>query len=150
MLRDMKKGTATGDNHLYKETLKAGEVTTLKTLSCTLNVCQNKQIPTVCKKDKMVIILENYIPTYLLSNIYKVLTKVLTKRLDKIFDENHPEEQVGFRRRFSMTDHIHVINQLKEKCRKYNIPLCITFVDYDKSFRPRFKNRGQKMCSSNS
>ena len=29
----MKKGTATGDNHLYKETLKAGEVTTLKILN---------------------------------------------------------------------------------------------------------------------
>ena len=28
------------DNHLYKETMKAGEITTLKTLSCTLNVYQ--------------------------------------------------------------------------------------------------------------
>ena len=24
----------------------------------------------------------------------------------------------------STTDHIHAINQLKEKCREYNIPLC--------------------------
>ena len=32
-----------------------------------------------------------------------------------------------------MTDHIHAINQLKKKCREYNIPLCVAFVDYEKA-----------------
>ena len=32
------------------------------------------------------------------------------------------------------TDHIHVVNKLMEKCREYNIPLCIAFVDYEKAF----------------
>ena len=32
-----------------------------------------------------------------------------------------------------MTDHIHAINQLKEKCREYNITLGIAFVDYEKA-----------------
>ena len=31
-------------------------------------------------------------------------------------------------------NHIHVINQLKEKCREYNIQLCVDFVDYEKAF----------------
>ena len=35
---------------------------------------------------------------------------------------------------YSTTDHIHAINQLKEKCREYNIPLCVAFVDYEKEF----------------
>ena len=26
------------------------------------------------------------------------------------------------------------MNQLKEKCREYNIPLCVAFVDYEKAF----------------
>ena len=49
-------------------------------------------------------------------------------------DENQPREQAGFRSKYSTTDHIHAINQLKEKCREYNIPLCVAFVDYEKAF----------------
>ena len=33
----------------------------------------------------------------------------------------------------STTDHIYAINQLKEKCREYNIALCVAFVDYEKA-----------------
>ena len=29
---------------------------------------------------------------------------------------------------------IHAINQLREKCREYNIPLCVAFVYYEKAF----------------
>jgi len=78
--------------------------------------------------------LNNYRLLCLLSNIYKVLTKVLTKRLEKTLDENQPREQAGFRSGYSTTDHICIINQLKEKCREYNIPFCIAFVDYEKAF----------------
>ena len=77
--------------------------------------------------------LKNYRLICLLSNIYKVLTKVLTKWLEKTLKCNQPREQVAFRSGYSMTDHIHVVNQLK-KCRKYNIPPCIAFVDYEKAF----------------
>ena len=31
-------------------------------------------------------------------------------------------------------DHIHTINQLREKCDKYNLPLCLTFADFEKAF----------------
>ena len=33
-----------------------------------------------------------------------------------------------------MTDHIHAINQLKEKCLEYNTRLCVAFVDCEKAF----------------
>ena len=29
---------------------------------------------------------------------------------------------------------VHAINQLKEKCREYNIPMCAASVDYEKAF----------------
>ena len=94
------------------------------------------------KNAKMIIIfkkgnkkdLKNYRPIRPLSNIYKVLTKVLTKRIKKTLDENQPREQAGFKSGHSTTDHIHVVNQPKEKCREYNIPLCIAFDDYEKAF----------------
>ena len=66
--------------------------------------------------------------------MYKLFTKITTTRLEKKLDENQPREQAGFRNKYSTTDHIHAINQLKEKCREYNIPLCVAFVDYEKAF----------------
>ena len=45
-----------------------------------------------------------------------------------------PREQAGFGSKYSTTDYIHAINQLKEKCREYNIPLCVAFVAYEKAF----------------
>ena len=66
--------------------------------------------------------------------MYKLFTQIITTRLEKKLGENQPREQVGFRSKYSTTDHIHAINQLKEKCREYNIPLCVAFVDYEKAF----------------
>ena len=66
--------------------------------------------------------------------MYKLFTKIITTRLEKKQDENQPREQAGFRSKYSTTDRIHAINQLKEKCREYNIPLCVAFVGYEKAF----------------
>ena len=66
--------------------------------------------------------------------MYKLFTKITRTRLEKTLDENQPREQAGFRSKYTTTDRIHVINQLKEKSRKYNIPLCVAFLDYEKVF----------------
>ena len=73
-------------------------------------------------------------PICLLTNMYKLFTKIITTRLEKKLDENQPREQAGFRNKYSTTDPIHSINQLKEKCREYDRPLCVAFVDYEKAF----------------
>ena len=41
--------------------------------------------------------------------------KIITTRLEKKLDENQPREQARFRSKYSTTDHIHAINQLKLK-----------------------------------
>ena len=126
-------------NTINIETLIAGEYTILKTLAKLHTKCLSKRrIPRARKNGKMVLIynkeirkdLKCYISICLISNIYKVFTEVLTKRLEKTLNENQPRKQAGFRSRYSMTDHIHVVNQLKEKCNEYNIPPCITFIEY--------------------
>ena len=68
--------------------------------------------------------------------MYKPFTKIITTRQEKKLDENQPRDLAGFRSKYSTTGHIHAINQLKEKCREYNIPLCVAFVDYEKAFDP--------------
>ena len=78
--------------------------------------------------------IKNYRRICLLSNIYKLFTTIITTRLEKKLDKNQPREQAGFMSKYSTTDHMHAINQLKEKCREYNIPLCVAFVDYEKAF----------------
>ena len=59
-----------------------------------------------------------------MSTIEHKLYEVLTKELMK----TQSLEQAGIRNRYSSTDHIHVVNQLK--CRYYNIPLCMGFIYY--------------------
>ena len=131
----MNSGTATGNNYINIETLKAGEDTISKTFAKLYTKClSERRIPIARKNDKMAIMfkkgnkkdLNNYRPICVLLNIYKVLTK----RLEKTLDVNQPREQAGY----STADYIHVGNQLKEKCREYNIPFCIAFVDNEEAF----------------
>ena len=115
-LRDMKNGTATGNDHTNIETLKAGEdwyllmlsKSTLKTLAKLYTKCLSERrirIPTAWKNAKMMIIFKREIRktsritdqyVYYQTSIYEVLTKVLTKRLEKTLDENQPREQALF------------------------------------------------------
>ncbi|XP_042886328.1 uncharacterized protein LOC122262382 [Penaeus japonicus] len=61
-------------------------------------------------------------------------TKIIGSRITRSLNESQPREQAGFRKSFSTTDHLHVINQLIEKCAEYKIPILIALVDYNKAF----------------
>ena len=54
--------------------------------------------------------------------------------MQKTLDENQPPEQAGFRKSFSTTDHVQVMNELIERAVEYNFPLYIAFIDYSKAF----------------
>ena len=84
----MKNGTATGNDHINNDTLKAGEHTISKTLPTLYTKCLSvRRIPTAWTNGKMVIIfkkgnkknLKKCRSICLLSNIYKVLTKLPSK-----------------------------------------------------------------------
>ena len=135
-LRKMKNGKEAGKDQVTIETLKAGEETIAKQLAKLYTKCiTERRIPKTWKEANMVIsfkkgnrkYIKNYMPICLLSHMYKQFTQIITSRLEKKLDENQPREQAGFRSKYSTTAHIHAINQLKEKCREYNIPLCVAF-----------------------
>ena len=129
----MKNGKEAGKDQVNIETLKAGDETIAKQLAKLYTKCiTERRIPKTWKEANMVIFfkkgnrkdMKNYRPVCLLSNMYKLFTQIITTRLEKKLDEHQPIEQAGCRSKYSTTDHIHAINQLTEKCREYNIPLC--------------------------
>ena len=137
-LRKMKNGKEAGKDQVNIETLKAGDETIAKQLAKLYTKCiTERHIPKTWKETNMVIFfkkgnrkdIKNYRPICLLSYMYKLFTKIITTRLEKKLDENQPREQAGFRSKYSTTEHIHAINQLKEKCREYNIPLCVVYIE---------------------
>ena len=132
----MKNGKEAGKDQVNIETLKAGDETIAKQLAKLYTKCiTERRIPKTWKEANTVIFfkkgnrkdIKNYRQICLLSNMYKLFTKIITTRLEKKLYENQPREQAGFRSKYSTTDHIHAINQLKEKCR-------VAFVDYEKAF----------------
>ena len=76
----------------------------------------------------------NYRPISLVSNIYKLFAKIILKRIEQTLDEQQPIEQAGFRKNFSVIDHIHVVRQILEKCTEYKLTYYLAFVDYSKAF----------------
>jgi hypothetical protein len=142
-LTQMSNDKAVGPDGISTESLKAGGEILYKNLAKLYTAClMSNTVPSKWKSSRMVLIhkkgdnrnLKNYRPISLLSNMYKLFTKILTNRLQKDLDENQPEEQAGFRSGYSTMDHIHVINQLREKCAEYQRPLCMALVDYEKAF----------------
>ena len=142
-VKQMKKGKSPGPDNVLIDTVREGGDVLAKELAKLFSMCMHKgRVPNQWKEASMIILhkkgdkrdLKNYRPISLLSNLYKLYTRILTNRLQNILDDNQPREQAGFRKGFSTMDHIHSINQLKEKCQEYNIPLCIAFIDYEKAF----------------
>ncbi|XP_023931700.1 uncharacterized protein LOC106162426 [Lingula anatina] len=142
-VQKMKNGKAAGNDNIKAEMVKAGGDILSQELARLFTKCLHlKEIPVAWKNANMIIMfkkgnrkdIKNYRPICFLSNLYKIYTKILTERLTRQLDEAQPKEQAGFRGQYTTTDHMHTVNQLKEKCLEYNIPLCVAFVDYEKAF----------------
>src|SRR6218665_3948862 len=74
----------------------------------------------------------NYIA--LISHLSKVLMMVLTERLKGQSEEYMTEEQAGFRRDRSTTQHLLALRLIGEKARRKNIKIFNCFVDFGKPF----------------
>ena len=64
--------------------------------------------------------IKNYRPISLLSHLYKLFTWKLQKRMEKVLGENQPRKEAGFRKGYSVVDHLQTISQLIEKCNNNN------------------------------
>ena len=79
---------------------------------------------------------ENYRPITLLSCFGKLFTAILNTRISSYFDENYIIEscQAGFRKGFSTTDNLFIIQNLVEIAKGNKNKLFCAFVDFKQAF----------------
>ncbi|KAK6729601.1 hypothetical protein RB195_006570 [Necator americanus] len=142
-IKSMKPGTAPGPDFISADFLRAGGHPLHVILAAHMtSYLQKERIPDQWKTSRTVLIhkkgdredLRNYRPICLLSVLYKIFTKIILTRISRTLDEAQPQEQAGFRQRFSCLDHIQTVSRVIEVCREYRLPLVLTFVDYEKAF----------------
>ncbi|MCH9657352.1 reverse transcriptase family protein [archaeon] len=142
-VKKMKKNKAAGLDELDIDVIKEAGKPLYEELANLYSNCLKKgKVPDSWKQSELILIhkkgnngdLKNYRPISLLSHAYKIFTRIIANRLEKLMDESQSLEQAGFRKGFGTMDHIHTINQLKEKCQEYKLPLCLSFIDYEKAF----------------
>lgn len=142
-LASQKQDKSPGPDNISNEVLLHTKTTAAKILTTLFNeVMTTENIPTQWTESKIVLLhkkgdiynINNYRPISLMSNIYKIFAKVILRRLTRVLDDNQPIEQAGFRSGFSVMDHLHVVKQVIEKYKEYNLPLYCSFVDYNKAF----------------
>ena len=135
--RAMKRHKAQGVDGITSDIIKLTYLTNIFN-----NILKTKQISDSWHEAKIVIQfkkgdpkdIKNYRPISLLSHSYKIFTRLLQTRIERTLDENQPREQAGFRKGYSTTDYLQVLNQIIEKSNEYNLPLYIAFIDYEKAF----------------
>lgn len=78
----------------------------------------------------------NYRPITVLSCLSKLFTSILNNRLTKFLDTHDAlnENQAGFRKGYSVTDHIFSLNTLIELLRSQKKKLYCAFIDFSQAF----------------
>ena len=142
-VKQMKNNKAPGDDGVVIDIVKEGGEVLHKQLARLFTNCLNQRtIPPEWNNAIIVLLhkkgdvkdINNYRPISLLSHMSKLFTKVIKNRIERQLDANQSREQAGFRSGYSTTDHLQVITQLVQKANEYELPMCFTFVDYEKAF----------------
>ncbi|VDO99558.1 unnamed protein product [Schistosoma curassoni] len=105
-------------------------------------IWEEEQVPMDWKKGHLVKIpkkgdlskCENYRVITLLSIPGKVLNRVLLNRMKDAADAPFRDEQAGFRKDRSCTDHIVTLRIIVEQSLEWNLSLYISFIYYEKAF----------------
>lgn len=139
----MKNRKSTGTDGIPIDLLKSCDDEFLgKILEIFNNILESEIIPEEWMNTHTILIhkkgkicdLNNYRPITLVNHLYKLFMRLLLKKNERKLDENLSHNQAGFRKNYSTTDHMFVIQQLIEKHNEMNIDLVLGFVDFSKAF----------------
>jgi hypothetical protein len=142
-LKQFKNKKAPGSDKINIELLKEAPFTLLIRLLDLINTCWrtghaheewNVAVVIPVHREESRNDFNNYRGISQLNSCYKIYSEILINRISKISKNIISNNQHGFRKGRSCTDCIFTFTQLIEK-RKYNIPIFLRFVDYEKNLR---------------
>lgn len=95
-------------------------------------------MPKQWKKSKIILIpkkgsysnREKFRPISICSTVRKLFTRILKECLLSKLDFEIGCDQAGFRKGYSVTDHLHTLNQVIEKVKEYKLSLYLLFIDF--------------------
>lgn len=143
VVKSLKMEKSAGTEGITNEQIKYGGEMLIKHITKLINkIVTAKKIPKQWDESDIKIIykkgdrhkITNYRPICITSTMAKIFSKVISNRIKRKIYEQQPIEQAGFRKGFTTTDHLQVINQLIEKAKEYNRIVYLAFIDYKKAF----------------
>ena len=142
-IRNQKNGKAPGPDGISVEILK-GDINTSTQMLYEIyaKVWEEETIPEDWKEGHLVKIpkkgdltnCNNYRGITMLSVPGKILSQIILQRLIDALDKILRDQQMGFRKNRSCTDHIATLRIIAEQSLEWNTSLYTTYVDFEKAF----------------
>ena len=139
----MKKGKAPGDDKITADMLKADTALSAGILYPLLSRAWEEETTPKDFRNGTIITLpkkgdlrkcDNWRGITLLSVPGKVLCRIIYSRLRASLEKILNEDQAGFRRERSCTDHIFVMRTIIEQALEWNTAVYLHFIDFEKAF----------------
>jgi hypothetical protein len=150
IINKLKTNNAAGTDNIQGELIKHGGRTLRQKIHILiLNIWITESLPAqwnegiICPNYKRGDRLNcnSYRTIMLLNTVYKIYEILLNKRLSEIIENKLGDYQMVFRANRSTIGNIFIIQQIFEKCYKYNIKLHIIFVDYSQALDSVNRNK---------
>ncbi len=142
-IKTLKSAKAAGPDGIPPEALKTDIQTSTEMLyPLLLKIWEQEKVPEDWKRGYLVKLPKkgdlssctNWRGIMLLSIPGKVLSRIILDRLKTALDKKLREEQAGFRKDRSCTDHIATMRIIIEQSSEWQTPLYAVFVDFQKAF----------------
>ena len=142
-IKKMKSGKAPGQDGICPEMLKAEEEVTPIVLQQILqDIWEKETCPDTWRTGTIIKLpkkgdlgdCNNWRGITLLSLTSKVFCRIILQRIIAAVDTILRQEQAGFRKGRSCTDHIFTLRQILEQSHEWNSSLYLVFVDFEKAF----------------
>ncbi len=142
-INKLKAGRSPGIDGISAEMIKCDKDTSCKMLQDIINKVWNSEtLPVEWKKGVIVKLPKkgdlascgNWRGITLLSIPGKILSRILLERMKDSLDKKLREEQAGFRKNRSCTDHIFTLRTIIEESLEWQSSTYLNFIDFEKAF----------------